>query len=1012
MSNFSRFFPSPPVFEEEDKITEAKLTHVILQVLFGITALTFFTPLFVQESALSLGVLYTVLIASLGMIWGLFMLLHRGYLQLTHWILIGLFWGVITGLIFFTGGVRSQAFFGYFAVVALTGLLLGERPSIGVAGACIATTTFAFYAGENNLFPALNLLPALSTTWFSASAYLIILAVLQNIAARTLRQALHRARTSEAQARQQRDFALQVMNSIRQGLTVTGPQGLEYVNPAFTELVGIPLAQLIGTDPVQVVVPEDRAILGAAHKRRQQGQTDTYEVRFRHTDGSSIQAMVHAVPRWVNNQIVGAIAVITDLTEQRKMEEALTQERDQLQALMDNIPDMIYFKDAASRFTRVNRSQALLLGVADPAQAIGKTDLDYLPSPLRQMVYEEEQRLFRTGEPVVDRLEYHPTREGAPRWISATKVPLRAPNGEIVGLVGISRDVTERELTRQILEKQATELATVIHVSAAISTLLEASELLQTVVDLTQVRFKLYHAHIYLLSDDGQTFRVAAGTGEAGKLLQAQGWQIPLDHPHSIVARVARTREGAWYNHVQSIPYFLPNPLLPETRAELTVPILAADQLLGVFDLQSEQAERFNDQDILIFTALAQQLAVALQNARRYELAQAELAERKRAEAALRETEELFRAAIEAAGAVPYSIRYGADRYTFMGEGIYRLLGLKLEDMTPNVWATLIEETIMLGEGSGLSRLEAMKKAMAGSIKIWQADYRVRLPTGEIRWLSDASVQLTGETGEHTGAIGILQDITERKRVEEALQNLNLDLERRVAARTAELEAANQELEAFSYTISHDLRAPVRAMVGFTAILLEEYAHQIPLAAQNYLQHIRSGAERLGQLVDGLLMFTRLGRQTITRVLLDPTSLVQQAYTALLEMQLGRKVLFTVDPLPPCEADPALLKQLFTHLLENALKYTQAEPEARIHVGYWREEGKDVYFVRDNGIGFDMQYANKLFRVFQQLHIPGEYEGTGIGLALVKRILEKHGGRIWAEAEPSKGATFYFTLAP
>lgn len=826
---------------------------------------------------------------------------------------------------------------------------------------------------------------------------------------RAFKDALRRAQESEQQYRNflENIPAITYLNSLGDDTPTT------YVSPQVKDLIGYSREALLA-DPqlwFKCVHPDDQPRVQAENERTNHtGEPFMLDYRLKAQTGETV--WVHDEAVLLHNEKgepLHWLGVWTDITDRKQVETALAQERDLLQALMDNIPDMIYFKDRASRFIRINRAHANLLNLKDPAQANGKTDFDLHVPELAQDFYREEQILFRTGRPILDRLEYNPT-DHAPRWISATKVPLRSPDGQLIGLVGISRDVTDWEMTRRMLEKRANELATVTRVSSAISTILDVSDLLQTVVNLTQDNFALYHAHIYLLDEEEKNLRVSAGTGETGKVLQTQSWQIPLDHPNSIVAQVARTREGIWYNHVQSTTHFLPNPLLPDTQAELTVPIIATDQLLGVFDLQSEQPERFSDDDILVYTALAQQLAVALQNARRYELAQAEIMERKRAEDALRATEQVFRAAIEAAGAVPYSIQYGAKQYTFMGEGITKLVGYSREEMLPAKWDDLIQEAIMLGTGQGLSRAEASRKVLAGELTIWQADYRILTSTGEPRWLSDASVQIKNDQGKPFGAIGVLQDITERKQVEETLQRLNLDLEKRVEERTTQLAMANQELESFTYTVSHDLRAPVRAMVGFTAILLEEYAYQIPLGAQNYLQHIRSGAERLGQLVDGLLTFIRLGRQELVRHEVNLRLLAQQVFDEMIENQLGRVVTLQLDEIPPQHADPSLCRELFTLLLDNALKYSRREAEAEIHIGMQTTSGTPVYFVKDNGIGFDMQYIHKLFGVFQQLHRPGEYAGTGIGLALARRIVEKHGGRIWAEAAPNQGATFYFTL--
>jgi len=253
-------------------------------------------------------------------------------------------------------------------------------------------------------------------------------------------------------------------------------------------------------------------------------------------------------------------------------------------------------------------------------------------------------------------------------------------------------------------------------------------------------------------------------------------------------------------------------------------------------------------------------------------------------------------------------------------------------------------------------------------------------------------------------------ELTERQQAEAALAQAAAALEQRVAERTAQLEAANRELEAFSYSVSHDLRAPLRAVNGFARILLDEYAQHLPEAAQHYLRLVVDSAQHMGQLIDDLLAFARLSRQPLTRQAVAPADLVRQVLEDLRPVPAARRLDVRIGALPPCQADPALLKQVWVNLLANALKFTSRRDVAVIEVGGHEEAGVSVYWVRDNGVGFDMAYADKLFGVFQRLHRADEYDGTGVGLALVQRIIQRHGGRIWAEAAVDQGATFFFTI--
>lgn len=238
----------------------------------------------------------------------------------------------------------------------------------------------------------------------------------------------------------------------------------------------------------------------------------------------------------------------------------------------------------------------------------------------------------------------------------------------------------------------------------------------------------------------------------------------------------------------------------------------------------------------------------------------------------------------------------------------------------------------------------------------------------------------------------------------------NAELERRLRERAAELEAANKELEAFSYSVSHDLRAPLRAINGFSAMLTEDYAAQIPPEGRRMLESITGGGRRMEQLIEDLLEFSRLGRQPLSKRVVNVSALAAEVLEELRKQQPERAIEVRVGDLPEGLGDPALLKQVLVNLLSNAFKFSRAKSPAVVDIGCKREDGNEAYFIRDNGAGFDMRYAEKLFGVFQRMHRTDEFEGTGVGLSIVQRIIQRHGGRIWAEAAIDQGATFYFTL--
>jgi PAS domain S-box-containing protein len=411
------------------------------------------------------------------------------------------------------------------------------------------------------------------------------------------------------------------------------------------------------------------------------------------------------------------------------------------------------------------------------------------------------------------------------------------------------------------------------------------------------------------------------------------------------------------------------------------------------------QAERMESE---IFQR-AQELQNVNQRQRRANMAlAAEIVERKRVEATLRASEERFRILVE--NVKDYAIfpldwkgrvlSWNAGAEAINGYTPEEIVGLHFSRFYP-------QEAIDRGwPDENLARAAA-----AGCFQ--DEGWRIR-KDGSRYWAHVTITALRDPSGKLIGFSKVSRDLTERKHAEEKLAAYNEQLQRT----NRELEAANKELEAFSYSVSHDLRAPLRAIDGFSQILLEEHSTALPSEAQEYLRDVRNNTHHMNQLVNDLLALSRIGRQPLNTQHTEPVTIVQRCFDELQKERAGRRVEILVGDLPSCSADPLLLKQVWMNLLSNAVKYTSRRIEARIEVGGKPDvsKGQSLYFIKDNGVGFDMRYVNKLFGVFQRLHLAEEYEGTGVGLAIVQRIIQRHGGRVWAEAQPDQGATFFFTL--
>ncbi len=379
-----------------------------------------------------------------------------------------------------------------------------------------------------------------------------------------------------------------------------------------------------------------------------------------------------------------------------------------------------------------------------------------------------------------------------------------------------------------------------------------------------------------------------------------------------------------------------------------------------------------------------------------------DLTEQKRVQAQLRHQELMIREAGELA------LVGGWEFDPLTGQGSWTAETARIHGLLPSPDAT-VAGGLDFYSGQHRERIEAAVAAAIAQGTPYDLELQLTAADGGQKWVRTICRPIV-ENGRVVRVRGSIQDITDRKRAEAEIRELNAELEQRVRDRTAELEVVNRELESFSYSVSHDLRSPIRHITAFTSIVLDGCGSQLPSESRGHLEQVSKAARRMGQLVDDLLAFSRLGRQHLRRQPVVTRRLVEECLDELMPLVAARHIETRVGDLPPCDGDPGLLRQVWLNLLANAVKYSGKREAAVVEIGATPTPEGTVYFVKDNGAGFDMRYAHKLFGVFQRLHRAEEFEGTGIGLALVQRIIHRHGGRVWAEGEPGKGATFWFTV--
>src|SRR5437870_1298211 len=660
-------------------------------------------------------------------------------------------------------------------------------------------------------------------------------------------------------------------------------------------------------------------------------------------------------------------AVQSEIAARIATEQKLRASEELFRLLLDGIKDYaVYMLDPEGRVASWNVGAARITGYSTE-EILGKHISCFYTAEDREagMPVRTLQSAIATG-----RFEGHGLRvrkDGSTFWAHVVILPIYDDSGKLRGFSKVLHDVTERKQVEEALRESQAQLTGIIQ---------SAMDTIVTVDD--QQRIVLFNAAAEKM------FRCSAS--------DAVG---------------------------QSIERFIPQRFRSQHAGHIRRFGETGVTSRGMGTLGALWAARADGEEFQIEASISQietrgkkLFTVILRDVTERKQAEAELARRAaelaRSEQALRVQTRMFQSVLDSMdeGLVTADEN---GKFLLWNPAAEKILGMGAMDLSIQEWAPhygcYLPDAVTPFPTDQLPLVRAIRGEAA------DVEMFVRNPKLEQGvWIEVTGRPLKDEDGVLRGGVVAFRDVTRTKASEREIRKLNDELEQRVVQRTAQLEAANKELETFTYSVSHDLRAPLRHIGGFSKILVEEFGPALDPTAQHYLQRIEEGTRRMGVLVDELLNLARVGRHSLSLQVTGLNSIVAELVSMLKPESEGRQVEWIIADLPFVECDPVLIKQVLQNLMANALKFTRPRPRAVIEIGQVEENGNPAVFVRDNGVGFSMKYADKLFGVFQRLHRPEDFEGTGIGLATVQRIIQKHGGRVWVEAELDRGATFYFSL--
>lgn len=694
-----------------------------------------------------------------------------------------------------------------------------------------------------------------------------------------------------------------------------------------------------------------------------------------------------------NGNPLKVLGVVYDITERKQAEERLLQSEERFRRLAENARDVIYrMSIPAGNYEYVSPAALSVFGYLPEEFYRSPILFKQAIHPDWQDYFEEQWKNLINGEmpPTYEYQFIH--KSGEIRWMNQRNILVRDHKGKPIAIEGIVTDITQRKQAEEERYVNLKFFESMDLVNRAMQGTNDLTQMMSDVLDVLLTIFDCDRAWLVYPCDPNaiswQSVMERTKPEYAGAY--SLNHEIPMDPDVLRTFKAVRAENGPLT--------FLPesdNPIPTSVGERFNIQSFIAMALYPKGDKpyefglhQCSYPRIWTPDEKTLFQEIGRKLTDSLTSF---------LFLRN-----LQESETKYRRIVDTAAEGIFVI--GPDsKITSSNARMSELLGYSSEEMVnQSLTSFMLEEDV----NDHLIKTENRRQGLSETY-----ERRFRCKDGRIMWTQVSATPILDEDSQFTGSFAMYTDITDRKRTEEEINKLNQELEQRVADRTAQLEAANKELESFAHSVSHDLRAPLRHIDGYIEMLQSSTNNILSDKSQNYMEIISRSAKKMGMLIDDLLSFSRMGRSEMFKSEIDLTSLVQDVIKEYESEAAGRDIRWKITPLPLVTGDQALLRIVLVNLILNALKFTRSCKITRIEIGCEeKNEYEVIIFVRDNGVGFDMKYTDKLFGVFQRLHRQEDFEGTGIGLANIRRIISRHGGRTWAEGKVNNGATFYFSL--